>query len=389
MRLSPAASSYLDLVRGFAAIAVFAGHLRNLCFADFQDVTQRTALANAVYFATGFGHQAVVVFFVLSGYFVGGSVLRAKKQGTFTWASFASARLSRLLVVLWPALVLVAACDLLGTRLFPDHPLYAGATSFGNVVPVPVLSRLTGPIAMGNAFFVQTIVCPMFGSNGALWSLANEFWYYLAFPLLLEMIRAGRSLAGRALAGFAVVAIGFFVGGEIASYFPMWLAGAGIALLPAHRLRRGTARAGIVLSLAMLGATLVLIRFGRLPYAPDYVVAVCMLLLTASLVHGAADAVAPRPIAWLGAFTARSSYTLYVVHLPIVALLVVATHPTTRWQPTAANLVLGLGIAAAVYAVALIMYWLFEHRTPIVRRRLDGWFGASPASAVKPTGLSS
>jgi len=36
-----------------------------------------------------------------------------------------------------------------------------------------------------NVFFLQTITVPVYGSNSPLWSLANEFWYYLLFPLLL------------------------------------------------------------------------------------------------------------------------------------------------------------------------------------------------------------
>jgi hypothetical protein len=36
---------------------------------------------------------------------------------------------------------------------------------------------------LGNLCFVQTVSVPVYGSNGPLWSLANEFWYYVMFPL--------------------------------------------------------------------------------------------------------------------------------------------------------------------------------------------------------------
>ena len=39
-----------------------------------------------------------------------------------------------------------------------------------------------------NAFFLQTIVGPTFGSNGPLWSLAYEWWYYVLFPLALGAV---------------------------------------------------------------------------------------------------------------------------------------------------------------------------------------------------------
>jgi hypothetical protein len=39
-----------------------------------------------------------------------------------------------------------------------------------------------------NAFFLQTIAGPTFGSNGPLWSLAYEWWYYVLFPLVLAAL---------------------------------------------------------------------------------------------------------------------------------------------------------------------------------------------------------
>jgi hypothetical protein len=32
---------------------------------------------------------------------------------------------------------------------------------------------------LGNFAFLQTICVPIFGTNGPMWSLANEFWYYI------------------------------------------------------------------------------------------------------------------------------------------------------------------------------------------------------------------
>jgi len=35
-----------------------------------------------------------------------------------------------------------------------------------------------------NLGFVQTVSVPVYGTNGPLWSLANEFWYYVMFSLI-------------------------------------------------------------------------------------------------------------------------------------------------------------------------------------------------------------
>src|SRR5580704_14044623 len=73
--LSVSASAHLDLIRGFAAWAVMWGHLRALFFVDFQQIQYHNPLLRLLYFFTGFGHEAVMVFFVLSGFFISTAIL--------------------------------------------------------------------------------------------------------------------------------------------------------------------------------------------------------------------------------------------------------------------------------------------------------------------------
>ena len=110
----------LDLVRGLSALLVMLGHLRGFVFFDLGELENPGIATKAFYFATGLGHQAVMVFFVLSGYFVGGSVLSGLAKGRFTLGGYAAARLTRLWMVLLPALLLTLAIDLLGQSWNPD-----------------------------------------------------------------------------------------------------------------------------------------------------------------------------------------------------------------------------------------------------------------------------
>ena len=73
--LTPRASSHLDMVRGVSALAVMVGHIRGLFFLDYRDLASRSPVVTFLYAVTGLGHQAVMVFFVLSGFFIGGGVL--------------------------------------------------------------------------------------------------------------------------------------------------------------------------------------------------------------------------------------------------------------------------------------------------------------------------
>ena len=72
---------WLDLIRGCSALLVCLSHLRNAMFVDYSALVHPNMAIKVFYAVTSFGHQAVMVFFVLSGYFVGGAVLRAGAVG--------------------------------------------------------------------------------------------------------------------------------------------------------------------------------------------------------------------------------------------------------------------------------------------------------------------
>ena len=175
------ASVLLDLLRGVAAFLVVIGHGRGYLFADYNQVPNHSIWVSGPYLITKAGRQAVIVFFVLSGYLIGGSVLRSVKSGLWNWPSYLTHRLVRLWVVLLPGLLLCAMWDHLALSHHLAPALYrAGAD---NHMSVNVAARLTPLIFVQNLFFLQVSVADTFGSDSALWSLAYEFWFYLLFPL--------------------------------------------------------------------------------------------------------------------------------------------------------------------------------------------------------------
>ena len=68
---------WLDLIRGLSALAVAAGHLRLVMMCNYTDLPEPALHQTAFYVLTGLSSQAVMVFFVLSGFLVGGSALRS------------------------------------------------------------------------------------------------------------------------------------------------------------------------------------------------------------------------------------------------------------------------------------------------------------------------
>lgn len=63
-------------MRCIAAFLVVSMHLRAALFVDWQQSESRGMAARLFYSVTSLGSEAVVVFFVLSGFLVGGSLLK-------------------------------------------------------------------------------------------------------------------------------------------------------------------------------------------------------------------------------------------------------------------------------------------------------------------------
>ncbi|MBX6359770.1 MAG: acyltransferase [Acidobacterium ailaaui] len=174
------ASVLLDLLRALAALLVCLEHWRNLFYVDYGQIASHRILFALPYVVCGAGHQAVVIFFVLSGYLISGSIFRMMRHGEWSWRLYLTHRLVRLWIVLVPALLLGAALDFAGLHFHLAPALYAGQTGTHMMNRVPETFRACS--FFGNLFFLQGILTTTFGSNTPLWSLANEFWYYILFP---------------------------------------------------------------------------------------------------------------------------------------------------------------------------------------------------------------
>src|SRR5260370_15519199 len=226
VRLTPATSGCLDAIRALAALAVMFGHCRGLYFVDYGHIEpgNATSFVKAIYAITGFGHQAVMVFFVLSGLFISSSILRNHGKQTWSWRDYVIDRGTRLYIVLIPGLLLGLVWDFVGIKFFNSSGIYsAPIASFGDHVPIQTLTSAT---FIGNALFLQTRFTPVFGSNGPLWSLFNEFWYYILFPAVIATIIAARRPAIRVTLGdLLLVAFTIWLLGSQFLGFLVWLAG--------------------------------------------------------------------------------------------------------------------------------------------------------------------
>jgi peptidoglycan/LPS O-acetylase OafA/YrhL len=373
----PAYSVHLDAVRGCAALVVFLTHLRYIFLGSsavrstVSGVAQTgQRLQQQIMATTDLGHKAVMAFFVLSGYFVGGSVLRTVRQGRWSWGRYLLNRLTRLWMVLLPALLLCFVLDHLGSRLFPNS-IYSGPPGQDILLP-GLLDRLGKITFLGNVLFLQTIVAQEFGSDVSLWSLANEFWYYIAFPLLALFFARGKSTVLRVACLVSLTCLLFFIGGKISSHFLIWLFGVGAGLVPLGLPKR-VQIPSIVATLLALGAACVSLKFygDTNRFQVDVIIGLLFSLLLYCLVHRTENA-KPGPYRTTAQFVAKMSYTLYLLNLPLLffvnAILVRHWH---HWPANPVHLLAIAGVAASIFSFAYVFHLCFEAHTDQVRRWLS------------------
>jgi peptidoglycan/LPS O-acetylase OafA/YrhL len=365
------ASDHLNLVRGLAAVAVLIGHVRALFFLNYSSLPTHSLALGLFYFIAGLGHEAVMIFFVLSGYFIGTAVLRST-SAQWSWERYLTHRLCRLLAVLLPALCLGAIWDITGIHLFGASGIYGGHAQCDGVIPWPVANHLTAKIALGNLAFLQGIFVPTFGSNGPLWSLNYELWYYLLFPVsVLAVTLAVR----KSLSAIAYCLIGLLicmlVTRPILDSFPVWLLGVAVALVVPYIRKPQFLLLGFA---AILHFTaLWFSRTHRLgPGGSDYAVgisfaSVLLAVLTFRRTSGNST------YSHLAKSLAGFSYTLYLVHLPfLVFLRALLIHTDQRWPPSLEHGLLFCLICLLTITYAYGIATVTEFRTDSIRHWVEG-----------------
>jgi peptidoglycan/LPS O-acetylase OafA/YrhL len=308
-------------------------------------------------------------------------VLDSIDRTSWSWTDYLIRRMSRLYIVPIPALLLILAWDGVGAELFRAPGLYGdfiSSVAFGGHSWI-VHSRSVAAI-VGNLAFLMTIYVPVLGSGGALWSLSNEFWYYILFPFIaLSIARRGKS-SQVVVYVIVIWAVVFFVGREIVEWMSVWLLG--VAAVRAPRIQIPAVTPKSVLAAAFGVFVLVTLLEHRtvnvISLSGDIAVGVgfAMFLYAAFCRDAAtpASAAAPRfsrPWEQLAGF----SYTLYLFHQPPLAFanawLSYARH--SRWQPTLGHVLLMLTVVVAIVVYSYGASRCTEARTDQLRRLIAGY----------------
>lgn len=371
----------LDIVRWMSALEVVLGHVRDLLFVDFRNLVDTGFAAKLFYFATSFGDEAVIIFFVLSGYLVGGKVVADRRAGRFSWRDYLIDRFSRIYIVLVPALLLTLVCDRVGPRLFAGASVYA-AGNWSPTFHADYVAHGAWPVLACNLANLQFFVCPAYGSNGPLWSLGMEWAYYLSFPAGLALLRNPAPNVGYAIRlalVLLIAALGYRVAQAAVLLYPIWFMG-----IAAHA---AAGRRRIGLSAAILGAVALAVslpatRFGYVDSTLGlYAIGASVALLLAStpLQRMTFAAGANRALA-------DFSYSLYATHFPLalffIAFLQHEGLALGRVRVSLSGMSVFAGVTLALYGASYLFAQATERRTGALR----GWLKRALAAraAIAP-----
>lgn len=325
-------SAYLDLMRVVCAVLVVLSHLGH-----------GHLVGGLLWPFTAFGNEAVMAFFVLSGFVIA----FVTDQREHNVATYAAARLARLYSVILPTMLLTLVLDSFGQTINAQSYIDSHAVASGS----PVAGYILSAVMLNQSWALNQ----HFGSNGAYWSIPFEFWYYFlfgAFMLLRGRTRWLFMVLGAALAGPNILVL-----------MPVWLMGVAVYhLLQRYkpgRMALAAALGSLVLLAEMLwtdAASLGRSTFwGLTPNSRpwQYLVGLCF----AVHIYGATGLAQwlTKPFVWFArplALLSGSTLALYLFHLPIIGLVnAIAAAQGRSIYTTTAMIILP-------FAVALTLgYW--------------------------------
>ena len=366
-RLAPQRPDIIVLhhLRWLAALEVVLGHIRNHLLVDFPTIDHPSGFTKIFYFISGYGHPAVIVFFVISGFLVGGKLVEMAQAPDFPrrWPVFVIDRWSRIFIVLWPALLVTALVVFYTVMFAPTVPL-ATSTNWDAGWTHPVSDDLDIRRWALNIFLLNEIAGPTVALDPPLWSLAFEWAYYMLALAAALLVR--RVWSGGAMIFLIYTAILFALiltnAPEILTAGVAWIMGLVAKLASDRRLLAG--RATWFGGVALMGGVLIYGRF--YPVDDNLFGATVALAVAHSRWHS--WRLAEKSARWLADF----SFSLYATHAPVIAFLLIVAQSRglvlQRLSFGPVGLIVTLGILVVTLVFARLVAFVTEDRTRSLRR---------------------
>ena len=376
-------SLFLHFLRIFSAILVCLDHSKEFFLLPMVGTPQLFEML--VRPLMSLGSSAVLVFFFLSGYLVGGNELERLYSGELRPRKYLVDRLSRLWLVLIPALAFTFILNSISCN--PNRvSLYCSAS-------LDLASHADGPPLLDqniyslleSILFLQPFQGNVFGGNGPLWSLSYEFWYYIVFYFVILLISSIRTKK------FHIELLAFFllfVGGVSILNFDwfalglVWIAGA-ISKTLVNNLDKKTSLNNLrlfqnykILKIAIFLVFPAMISVRLLPrFAFSFPLLVLLLVLATTISNNKVLLMEDKLFNKSIVRGSDISFSLYIIHFPVLALLSTYVTPVLRWEFGLGSVTFVTMMVIFSLLVAYVFAFFTELKLSSMRNRLRFLYG--------------
>lgn len=349
---------WLDALRFIAAFMVLLSHSRSTFFPEYGALPaeQHNLLTMAFTMICRMGHEAVIIFFVLSGFLVGGRGFERIKAGTMNVKSYAIDRFSRIYP---PLLTAIIFC---GISIYVTDETYYTDFTWQN--------------ALGNILNLQGICCESVVSP--FWSLNYEVWFYVILGTLAVLLITNSNRTKITSFLFFVAALTVFVLGLKMHYLLIWMMGA-VAYVARPKQKN---RWVLILSFIGFFAGVLFFQFSQNTHSLSFTIkganneltelymsAMACLMIQQMILFEPQTKITKSIEKYLGNM-AKFSYTLYLSHR-VVFLWIIAY----LWADSTCDFSLkGISMYLATVLISLFVCWLIylvsERYSPQIKKYL-------------------
>lgn len=354
--------AFIEGMRGLAALYVVLGHL---CAIAYPGIYLGEHVSAPQWMLTlmqpfGFGHLAVAAFIVISGFCLQTSLFN-KGDGTLQDAkTFFKRRALRILPPYYACLVLSLVV------VYTITPLGGPGLPFSQYTPA------TPQSVAAHVFMIHNWSPDwMYKINGVLWSIAIESQLYLIFPLLVFLMNKAYRLPTLMLASSLSFST-LILWPKAEKFYPWYFALFTLGIAASHlaynppKWRGPNALASMLFGgLCLIGCIYSAAHGLSMPVMDSWMgacVASVIYACTVSKKFRVGKWLSVAPLAWLGAI----SYSLYLMHHPILQPLYIF-RPAWAHEPQMAMVYL-LAVGLPVILAAVAGFWYVFER-PFVSRR--------------------
>ena len=320
--MNQAQSTYLDILRGLAAQLVVVGHIYSMYWNPTHTL--------------GLGDLGVIIFFILSGFLITYTTLIKRERRGYTGYQYFSDRFFRIFVPYIPAVLLIVVLDAFVNNS-NDGSVYAEFYTVKDfVATISMHQQHPVGLAFDKVFHIDQLKLTTFGSGRPLWTVANEWWLYIVFGLLLFFPKNKKkwTLAIVAVLIASIVPLFNTVAGTGAGLSLIWFLMSGVAFYyvfnkttlttSISKLLKGSANKSIVSILISCIFILMVFRIVWVSYVePGFVFErpefydfnfYILITLFLAMVYVALGSVEVKERNSICKFVADYSYSLYLVH---------------------------------------------------------------------------